>query len=945
MTEEDYAVPLIRTKLQRPRLPDDLVRRPRLISKLNHGLDRKLTLICAQAGAGKSTLLAQWLADAQNNRRSAWLSLDEHDNDPVVFMAYLCEAIRTLFPGACDEALSLLRAAETPPARAMTATLVNEMNALVQADGRGLKVASPSEGVILALDDYQYITKPEIHEVVSSLITYIPHGVHLALASRTDPPLKTWQLRAKRQITELRTADLRFTGEESHALLQTMLGYGASVEMTNLLTESCEGWVVGLRLAALSVDTLADAEAYVGKFRGTSSAGIVDYLSREVLARQSPEIQGFALRTSILDRFCASLCEAVSGIPAAKCQEIIEWMSGANLFVIPLDEEAGWYRYHHLFRDLLQHDLRGRYSADEISAMHTNAGTWFAQNGWVDEALHHLMTADDVAAAADLVARHRYALMNGTKWQQLDRYLHLFSPGVLDQYPDLLMLKAWLLYHRGRWSELPSALERLNSTLAKVSLPPVAADHLEGEISALRSLLFFHANDPENALAAAQLALDKSPRELWIVRVLARLYVAAVLQRRGDSNEAHAVIYRALELEETESRAFKAILVSIACNLFWFDGDLHGMAMAADQALKLSEQANLPHFVSYSNYHRGRVSYQHNDLAAAEAHFTTVVRQPYLSYGDCFVHSACGLAMTYQAQDRPDEALNVLEAASAFFLEIGNTTMMPFIQAIQAELALMQAQIAAAGQWAERLDPIPPLTPITGFFSPHLTMVKVWMAQDTDASRGQAADLLRRVQEYVESTYNMRFLIETVALQALLCDAEGDEPSALAAIERAITLAEPGGFIRLFVDVGPPLSRVAQRMPHLLNQLARQEQGKGSFAPDYVARVLVAFPSETEDRHAGESPTEPSLPVTVSEESSPSSRGQRDPSALHEPLTARELEVLDGLKRRLTNKEIAEELIVSPGTVKTHTLHIYRKLNVSTRRQAVTRAEELGILA
>jgi LuxR family maltose regulon positive regulatory protein len=945
MTEEAYAVPLIRTKLQRPRLPADLVPRPRLISKLNRGLDRRLTLISAQAGAGKSTLLAQWLLDIQSQWPSAWLSLDEHDNDLVVFLAYLCEAFRTLFPGACSEALSLLRATEDPPGRVITATLVNEMNALVRADETALNEGSSSSGVILALDDYQYITKPEIHDMVSGLIAYLPHGVHLALASRIDPPLRLWELRARRQITELRTADLRFTGEESHALLQTMLGDGASGEMATLLTEKCEGWIVGLRLAAISVDTLADAEAFIGRFGGTSSAGIVDYLSREVLARQLPEVQDLALRTSILDRFCAPLCEEVSEIPAAKCQEIIEWMSGANLFLIPLDEEGGWYRYHHLFRDLLRHELRQRCSAEEISAMHANSGTWFAQKGWVDEALHYLMTADDVAAAADLVARHRYALMNGTKWQQLHRYLHLFSPDVLDQYPDLLMLKAWLLYHRGRWGELPSALEQLDSTLAKVSLPPTAVDHLQGEISALRSLLLFHANDPENALAAAQLALDKSPRELWIVRVLARLYLAGVLQRGGNSNDAYAAIYRALELEETESSAFKAILVSVACNLYWLDGDLQGMAQAADQGIELAQHADAPHFLNYGHYQRGRVCYQQDDLAQAQEHFAAAARQPYLNYGDAYVNSVCGLALIHQVQGRTDEAQMMLEAASAFFIETGNTTLMPLVRAFQAELALLQGQIATASQWADRLDPIPPLTPIYGFFSPHLTLAKVWQAQDTEASWRKATNLLRQVREYVESTHNTRFLIETLALQALVYDTEGDEPAALEAIERAITLAEPGGFIRVFVDLGPPLSRAAQRMPRLLDKLLRQEQRKGSFASDYVARVVAAFAGETEDRHTDESLAEPFRPVKISDESSPSSMRHRDTAVLHDPLTVRELEVLDGLSRHLTNKEIAEELFVSAGTVKTHTLHIYRKLNVSTRRQAVTRAEELGILA
>lgn len=952
MINELHTIPLIRTKLQRPQLPEDLVSRPRLLEQLHRGMDCKLTLISAQAGAGKTTVLAQWLADVGHIKPSAWLSLDEHDNDLMVFLGYLCEAIRTVFRAACDEAFDLLRAPETPPARAITAVLVNELNDLV-GQVNGSDNGGPSQnGLILALDDYQNITEPEIHEVMSSLIAYLPQGVHLALASRTDPPLKLGKLRARREMTELRTADLRFTSEEAQTLLEATVGRGLSSEMIALLEEKTEGWVVGLRLAALSLRSLSDDEAFTATFRGTSSATIVDYLMSEVVAQQPPEIQDLMLRTSVLDRFCAPLCEAVSDFSEAESQEIIEGLYRDNLFLVPLDLEGTWYRYHHLLRDLLRLQLERQHSA-EVTALHTRAGARFARNGWIDEALHHLLAANDISAAADLVARHRYALMNQTQWQRLDRYLHQFSPDILDRYPDLLMLKTWLLYHRGRWAELPAALQRLEAALQRVSLPPEEVNHLQGEISALRSLLFFHTNDPKSALASAQQALEKIPRELWIVRILARMYLAGVLQMRGDSNQAYAAIYRGLEEEEAQSDAFKATLVMTVCHVHWLDADLRGMAQAADRCIVLCQQAGSPQILNFAHYHLGRVRYQQNDLAAAEGHFATAVQQPYLNYGDSFVNSACGLALTHQVQGRPDEARTVLEAASAFLLETGNTTLMPVIQAFQSEIALRQGRIATASQWATRLDPIPPLTPIYGFFSPHLTLVKVWLAQDTSASRQQAADLLDSAREFVESTHNRRFLIETLALQALLYEAEGDEPAALAALEHAITLAEPGGFIRLFVDLGPPRSRYVQGMAHLLTQLLRQ-----GVASEYVARILAAFPGATTDRRQW---------TTVEAVSGPSSRPvlshspllrdhlhrgadalqvapRSEVEGLAEALTIRELEVLELLGRRRTNKEIAEELVVSPATVKTHTLNIYRKLDVRTRGQAVTRAKELGIL-
>jgi LuxR family maltose regulon positive regulatory protein len=512
--------------------------------------------------------------------------------------------------------------------------------------------------------------------------------------------------------------------------------------------------------------------------------------------------------------------------------------------------------------------------------------------------------------------------MNRVEWPRLDRYLQQFSPDVTDQYPDLLMLKTWLLYHRGRWAELPKAVQRLEAALAQASLPPKEARHLEGEISALRSLLYYYALDPERALAAAQQALEKTPRESWIVRILARLFLAGVLHMRGDSNQAHAAVYRGFEEEETQCDAFKATLVMTDCWVHWVDANLQGMAQAASQCIALSRRASIPQILNYGHYHLGRVCYQQNDLAAAEAHFTTIVQQPYLNYGDCFAYGACGLALVHQVQGRPDEARTVLEAASMFMLETGNTTLMPVIQAFQAELALRQGQTATAGQWAAHLDPVPAMTPMVELFSPHLTLVKVWLAQDTPASRQQAADLLDVSRRFVESTHNMRFLIEVLALQALLEDVQGEGRTALELLEQAVELAEPGGFMRLFVDLGRPMER-------LLTELYRR-----GVAAEYIARILVAI-EETRQGTGDEG--------RATDSGSLSSIGHTS-SPLIEQLTPRELDVLVLLEHHLTNNEIAEELVVSPSTVKTHTLNIYRKLEVHGRKQAVAKARELGLL-
>jgi LuxR family maltose regulon positive regulatory protein len=899
------AAPLIRTKLQRPRLPRDLVRRSRLLDRLQEGAQRKLSLISAMTGTGKTTLLAQWLEECP--QPSAWLSLDEYDNDRIEFLRYLCAAIRTVFPSACDDALSLLSASQSPPARVITTLIVNELHRLVAdlplEDGR------LTTGLILALDDYHHITDPAVDEILSGLIEHLPLGVHLALVTRTDPPFPLAGLRARGEMTEVRSADLRFTLEEASAFLTGTTGSELNPETIRLLEDKTEGWIVGLRLAALSMRDLLQDQTFARRFNGTSSAVVVEYLTSEVLARQSPDVQAFVLRTSVLDRFCAPLCEALTEVPATRGQEIIDWIARANLFLVPLDEEGRWYRYHHLFLDLLRHELHQQYGTADIATLHARAGAWFARNELIDEALHHYLAGGDTQAAADLVARNRTERMNQARWSLLGWWIHQFAPDVLDQHPDLAMLKTWLLYHQTRYAELPEALKRLEALLVRVPPKAGTSDHLRGEMDALYSLLAYFAGDTESTIAWAQSSLERTQPDLWIVRTLARLTLAGALQMRGDLRPAYDAVYSGFAEEEISSNALKATVLLTACIIHWLAADLQGLAQAAGQCIALGQGADSPEIPSYGRYHLGCVRYHQNDLGGAERHLSTICQQPYLNYGDCYVYAACGLALTNQAQGHPDKARAVAESAIAFTLETGNTTLLPVAQAFQAEIALKQGNTAVASQWAAQLASVPSLSPIYGFFSPQLTLAKVWLAEDTPTSRRQAAGLLQHVREFLESTHNTRFLIEALALQALLHDTEGDETSARGDLKRAIVLAEPGGFIRLFVDLGLSMAR-------LLAKLHRH-----GVAVDYITQILSAF------EPTGDGPS-----------------AAVGPSAFIEPLTPRELEVLALLAQHLTNKEIAARLVVSHGTVKTHILHVYRKLDVRKRREAVARAKALNLL-
>ena len=405
-----------------PRVTGDLINRHHLIERLNRGLDRGLTLICAPAGFGKTTLACMWLQDCA--RPAAWLSLDENDSDLRVFLSYLVAAIQTVFPDACPTTLGFLRAPQLPPLDLVATTLVND-------------IADLPESFILTLDDYHAIQDNTMHELVATLIGKLPRNAHLVLASRVDPPWPLASLRAGRQMMELRADDLRFTLDEAQVFLERVVGVKLTIETVATLEGRTEGWIAALRLAALSMRGETDHAAFVQSFKGTHR-DMTDYLTTEVLSQQPQPIQDFLLRTSILDRFCAPLCDAIlddrrSAIdeepsssliglsssvagPSSPSQAILDELDQANLFLVPLDHERRWYRYHHLFQDLLRRRLQAQMNAEELASLHSRASAWLRDNGLIEEALRHAMAAGDLEGAAQLVEDSRHDLLNREDW-------------------------------------------------------------------------------------------------------------------------------------------------------------------------------------------------------------------------------------------------------------------------------------------------------------------------------------------------------------------------------------------------------------------------------------------------------------------------------------------------------------------------------------------------
>ncbi len=532
---------LLRTKLHRPRLSEDLVPRPRLLEWMRCEPDRQLTLISAPAGYGKTTLLCQWLEACP--QASAWLSLDEGDNDLPFFVRYLVEAIQTVFADACPRTLELLQAPQLPSLDHLAAVLINEMVELFEH-------RSPEDptarNLILALDDYHKIDSKEVHDLLATLVQHLPQHMHLAIASRADPPLPLIHLRAGRQMLEVRAEDLRFTSEETRVYLERAVGAGLNEEVVTTLEERTEGWAAGLRLAALSLHGAQDHDLFLRHFKEGGHRHIAEYLVDEVLAHQPPTTQEFLLQTSILDRFSAPLCDEMLGAVqlSISSQAIIEGLERANSFLIPLDYEGVWYRYHHLFQELLRHRLLDRYSRERLAALHGRASVWLARKGLVDEALHHALAAEDVAAAAQLVEQHRWQALNHRQWRQMERWLDQLPSEMVEQRPALLLLRAWLLHTRFRLMDIPPLLDHAETLLDsdKCDLEEHTRALLRGEIDALESQNCYWRGEGQRCLELARRCLAATPSDQRETQGLALLYMILGLRQTGDTAAAWALL-------------------------------------------------------------------------------------------------------------------------------------------------------------------------------------------------------------------------------------------------------------------------------------------------------------------------------------------------------------------------------------------------------------------
>lgn len=921
---------LLQTKLHRPRLTRDLVPRPRLLEQLSKSLDNPLTLICAPAGFGKTTLVSDWIQSLTPGAEgsasavsTAWLSLDESDSDLLVFLRYFVSALRTHFPGAGAEILRLLYGPQVTATDVLAITLSNELAVLPGS-------------FIMVLDDYHSLQGEAVHALFNELVRHWPAPLHLVLISRHNPPLPLARLRAQGVLNEIRSSELRFIQEETNAYLSRVLELPLSRPEIALLVQRAEGWIGGLQLAALSLQHWGSA----GSIRAALSNSdilLADYLVDEVLLQQLPAIQVFLLRTAILDRFCASLCEAVVGEvdPAWSVRACMDWIERANLFIVPLDDHRQWYRFHQLFRDLLRQRLAVGPEAQQVTTLHRRAAAWFAQHGLLEEALRHLLEIKDFDQAASLLEQGLCEVLNRQDRPTLERWLRLLPEALIESRPGLLMIKVWAfqfswqLGARARTIQQVEALLAADSEAARLENDPL---QLRAQLFALAGLTAFLANQHAHAIACSQEALARLPASWAYVRGGAMFVLGRSLQSSGHGQQAESLLLDAYEALTNKNGVFASQILFAHCYNQLSAAELERAWQTASLVLQQADSSELPILRSWAHYFLALIAYQWDDLATAAHHFSEVVAHRYTSQIAVVYDSLAGLALIHQLRGEPSQAAQLVELLSQIDLEQRGYED-ERTRSIRARLMLLQGDLESAARWADTFTLSPPDLPLLWFEEPQVTRVRVLLAKGTPAGVQDALNVLEVLCEIAGRTYNTHAMIEIQALRAMAFEAQGRRSQAQAALRQAVGLSAPGGYIRVFVDLGAP-------MQALLSGLEP--------ADEPVGRILAAFP---EIAYAGVSRASrvqrvPSAVKTA--DPLPVANASTLPATEFQPmvehLTRRELEVLTLLREPLSTKDIAKKLGISYPTVKRHTINLYGKFGVSSRWDAVARAISLGIL-
>jgi len=897
---------IIKTKINLPSLKRNFVLRSRITRVLTDGLEsgRKLTLISAPAGFGKTTLVSSWIEE--NNIPAAWISLDEGDGDPARFLTYLVAALQTLISGVGDGVLAALQSSQTVSPNDLSTTLLNELN-------------STEDDFILVLDDFHAVNSTAMGELLSFFVEHMPPAMYLVITTREDPALPLARLRARNQLTEVRTADLRFTEDEAAAFLNQVMGLNLSAEDIAALEARTEGWIAGLQLAALSMQGHASRNTtnFIRSFSGANQF-VLDYLLEEVLKKQPKALQEFLLCTSIVNRLSGALCDDLLQNESATAQETLEKLERENLFVIPLDHERGWYRYHHLFRDLLRQRLSQKYGKDEVAAMHIRASEWFERKSEIGEAFHHAVSAADFDRAARLLESNWLAMdenfQTGT-WLGWANQLPLSARRLR---PVLLTQLGWSLMDAGSVEASESILQEVEACLKNPLGEMMIVEKeqfatLPARIAIAHSYNAQAQNRFSDTVKYAEMAQDLVPPDDDFLHAQASGILSGVYWASGELEKSFALMSNWANVAQRAGNIPFAVGASFAKADILIDaGHLRDAVQVYESALHLAAAHGAEQFTAHHHLGLGLLYHEAGEDERAAQHLPKAFELGRRSsIADWLYRKNLAQAFLKESEGDYENALSLLDEAKRFYVRTPIPNLRP-IEAIKARIYLKQDRLDKAQAWAVQCKVSLQAPPDFLHEFERLTLARIALAEYQNGGNEQSVFVVLKSLDaqlkLAQKQNRLQSQIEILILQVFAYRTTGGSAQAMSALEQALKLAETEGYLRLFVNEGKSMLAL---LPKINDARLRP----------YTNKILASF--------------------TMPKNLQPSTFNLQP---LIDPLSERELEVLQLIAQGLSNQEITQKLVVALSTVKGHNLRIFAKLQVKSRSEAVARARELGLL-
>jgi len=898
-------LPLIQTKFCGPRVTADIVARDRLLTLMDSSLECPLTMVSAPAGYGKSVLVSQWLQ--RQKHPAVWLSLDQADSDLQQFLAYLIAAIHNEFPDACNATKQLISAPDCPPIPVIVNHLLNDLIAI-------------TDQCSIVLDDYHHLDQSSlVHEFIEQSLEHPLPNIHLIMITRRDPSLPLTRFRALNLMLEIRMQDLKFTRSEISELFCSNLDYAVNDASVAHLQGVLEGWAVGLRLVLLSLRNNKNPDEFLLSLRG-GIPQMQEYLVNEVLSVLSDDMRECILKSSILNRFCDDLIEFVcsSERPAEGHEQIsghdfTHELQTRNLFTINLDPQNQWFRYHHLFQELLQNELGKILPAEDIASVHMRACIWFETHDFIEEAIFHALKAGDAVFAARIIERHCYSELEKDRWMVVERWLAMLPEEVSGQRITLVIVKTLIAAAHQRIDQVVSFSEEAQALLDDGQ----GSRGQEGELELIKGQINFWGGAFEESIRCLESAKSKIESHKHILIAETDLHLAIVRYMNGQGDLA-------IQILNDQIRDFGGIQLARRVGALSFihvlSGDLHSVRNEAWRMRNMGVQMRTPLVDAWSYYFDACADLMNMRLDSALKNFQTILRRLHVLDRRAVIDAYVGKALVQQLSGKPENANTTLENLAAFVNETDDPLNQVLMKSCQARIELLRGNREAAIRWADSYYESPGVFDLFVWLGcPAMTRVRAYISMGSPASLEKAQQGVDEIRIVSESCQLINQLIEVTVLESLIRDKQGNSDQAMQVLENAIALAEPAGWLRPFIEAGP-------EMNDLLERYCRLNQDC-----EFACHLLELFQSfNKENPHNPETETtSPEVPGGV----------------FAEELTNREIDILELLAQRMQNKEIANKLFISVHTVKDHLKHIYQKLGTVNRREAVTVAIKRKIIS